>query len=89
MHVLSGKVHWQVRIGFCSLGPFCYWSRARKNASISLADRWKSQFLDQEQDKYNISWRVGACVHGKEYVECEWWMGIWNAITSKREDRGE
>ncbi len=72
MHLLSGNIHWQVKIGFLFSRPFCYWSSTRKNVSMSLVDRWKSQFLDQEQDEYNISWRVErACVHGKSIRRVE------------------
>lgn len=81
MHVLSEKNSLASDDWILFSRPLLLLVKREENASISLVDKWKSQFLDQEQDEYNISCRVErACVHGKQY------MGGWVYGTQSRQN---
>lgn len=75
-HVLSGKFPWRVKIGFCSLGPFCHCSSARKTSRYHWRIGGNPSSLTRHRTSTTLSGRVErACLHGKEYVECKWRMG--------------
>lgn len=92
-HVLSNKIHWQVTIGFCRLGPFCHRSSARKTHRYHWRDSWKipvprpgTGVTGRAQHFVEIFNVERACVHVKQYVECK---STYNTITPKQKERGE